>query len=98
MKRLLTTLITVVLLSGTAEARVSSDNQAKISSILAGAGLESMWSQDVSLWVKGKGFPKYNLEGFGHQICAGTRGVGFYVITFWHQFGSGKITTVTCSS
>jgi hypothetical protein len=97
MKKLIATVIFSLVLGSSAMA-VDSQNQQKISSILAGAGLESIWSQDISLWVKGNGFPKYNLEGFGHQICAGTRGVGFYVITFWHQFGSGKITTVTCSS
>lgn len=98
MKKLIITLITVVLLSDIAQARVSNNNQTKISSILEDAGLESRWAQDVSLWIKGKGMPKYTLEGFGNQICAGTRGVGFYVITFWHQFGQGKITSVTCSS
>lgn len=97
MKKLIATVIFSIVMSSSAMA-VDSHNQQKISNILKGAGLESMWSQDISLWVKGKGFPKYTLEGFGHQICAGTRGVGFYVITFWHQFGSGKITKVTCGS
>lgn len=96
MKRLLMTLITVVLLSGTAEAGVSSDNQAKISSVLSSIGLNSMWSQDISLWIQGSRYTRYELEGIGHQICASTRSVGGYVITFWHQFGSGKITKVSC--
>jgi len=98
MKKTLVTLA-LILAAGTAQA-VEPVNQKKLTSLLDNAGLESMWSTDLSLWIKGNGYDKYTLEGFGNQICAGTRGkgVGFYVITFWHQFGQGKITKVKCSS
>ena len=79
---------------------VSKANQEKLSAVITQAGMENMWSQDISLWIKGNMMPKYELEAIGHQLCSLTRphNLGFYVITFWHQFGSGKITSVKCSS
>ena len=98
MKKLLITIITTLMLSGVAQASVSKDDQARLSGVLSSIGLQSMWSQDISLWIKGSGYTKHELEGIGHQICASTRhAVGFYRITFWHQFGQGKITSVGCS-
>ena len=100
-KAITTAVITTALLIGAsnmANARVTAENQAKVSSILTQVGLQSMWSQDISLWIKGSGYSKYELESLGHQVCASTRhAVGSYIITFWHQFGSGKITKVNCS-
>ena len=100
MKKLLITIITTLMLSGVAQASVSKDDQARLSGVLSSIGLQSMWSQDISLWIKGSGYTKHELEGIGHQICASTggKGLGFYVVTFWHQFGQGKITSVGCSS
>jgi hypothetical protein len=99
MKKLLTALVMATMIAGQAQA-VEPVNKNKITAILDGAGLQSTWSTDISLWIKNPGYDKYTLEGFGHQLCAGTqgKGVGFYVITFWHQFGSGQITKVKCSS
>jgi hypothetical protein len=99
MKKIIITLTAILMLSGVAQA-VSKDDQAKLSGVLSSIGLKSMWSQDISLWIKGSGYTKYELEGIGHQICASTggKGLGFYVVTFWHQFGQGKITSVGCSS
>ena len=49
-------------------------------------------------WIENPGFTKYELEGIGHTLCSESKkaGIGFYIITFWHQFGSGKITKVAC--
>ena len=98
MKKLLTALVMATMIAGQAQA-VEPVNKNKITAILDGAGLQSTWSTDISLWIKNPGYDKYTLEGFGHQLCAGTygKGVGFYVIAFWHQFGSGQITKVKCS-
>ena len=100
-KKIVTTaVISTALLMGAskmANAGVSATNQAKVTSVLTQVGLQSMWAQDISLWVKGSGYSKYELDAIGHQICASTRQhTGFYVITFWHQFGSGQITKVKC--
>ena len=99
-KTLLTLAATIAITITTSAYAVEPVNKNKITSILDGAGLQSTWSTDISLWIKNPGYDKYTLEGFGHQLCAGTtgKGIGFYVITFWHQFGSGKITKVTCYS
>mgnify|MGYP001168921429 FL=1 len=100
-KKIITTaVITTALLIGANNMAhaVDETNKTKVKMVLDQAGLESMWSTDISLWVKNPGYDKYTLESFGHQICAGTRhATGFYVITFWHQFGSGQITKVKCS-
>ena len=99
-KIIATAVITTALLFGASNMAnaVSDTNKIKVKMVLEEAGLESMWSTDISLWVKNPGFDKYTLESFGHQICAGTKHqTGFYVITFWHQFGQGQITKVKCS-
>lgn len=98
MKKLLTAIALLTAVITTSANAVSPANQAKVTNVLNQAGLESMWSQDISLWIKNPGYDKYTLESFGHQICAGTKhATGFYVITFWHQFGQGQITKVKCS-
>ena len=101
-KKIITTaVISTALLLGAskmANAGVTSTNQAKVTAVLSSVGLQSTWAQDISLWIKNPGYSKYELESLGHQICASTRyAVGSYIITFWHQFGSGKITKVNCS-
>ena len=100
MKKLLTAIALLTAVATTSANAVSKQDQATLSSILSESGLQNMWSQDVSLWIKNPGYDKYTLESFGHQICASTRGkgLGFFVITFWHQLGSGQITKVKCSS
>ena len=83
-------------ISNIAKASVSTDNQFKIKNIINQVGMQAMWAQDISLWIENPGFTKYELTGIGNQICASTRGVGFYVITFWHSFGRDQITKVKC--
>ena len=102
LKKIITTaIISTALLMGAskmANAGVTSTNQAKVTAVLSSVGLQSTWAQDISLWIKNPGYSKYELESLGHQICASTKHeTGFYVITFWHQFGSGQITKVKCS-
>ena len=91
------TLAMLFSISNIAKASVSTDNQFYIKAVINDAGMQAMWAQDISLWIENPGFTKYELTGIGHQICASTRGVGFYVITFWHSFGHGKITKVSCN-
>jgi hypothetical protein len=98
MKKIIMIIAMVMMISSQAIADVSSSNQAMIKAKINSAGMNALWSGDYSLWIQGNGYPKYALENMGHTICSGTRGLGFYVITFWHQFGHGKITKVTCSS
>ena len=101
-KTILTTIILSTLmlsgLSNVAQAKVQAHHQTAISNIVAGAGMNSMWAQDISFWIENPGFTKYELEGIGHTLCSESKkaGIGFYIITFWHQFGSGKITKVAC--
>ena len=71
----------------------------KVTEILDGAGFNSVWSQDISLWIENPGgFTEMDLEKIGYTICDSTPGIGFYVITFWQSIRgpSGKITNVTC--
>jgi hypothetical protein len=93
-----TIFIALVVYSNTAKAEVQAHHQTAISNIVAGAGMNSMWAQDISFWIENPGFTKYELEGIGHTLCSESKkaGIGFYIITFWHQFGSGKITKVAC--
>ena len=100
MKKLMIMIAIVMGLMTSSVMAVSKTNQAKLSSVISEAGMQNMWSQDNSLWIKGNMIPKYELEAIGHKLCSLTSGhnLGFYVITFWHEFGSGKITSVTCSS
>ena len=99
-KTIIATIILTTLMlssiSNIAKASVTTDNQFYIKAVINDAGMQAMWAQDISLWIENPGFTKYELTGLGHQICASTKGVGFYVITFWHAFGSGKITSVSC--
>ena len=99
MKKLIITTAILVGLMTSAHA-VSKANQDKLSAVITEAGMTNMWSQDISLWVEANMIPKYELEAIGNKICSLTRGhnLGFYVITFWHSFGHGKITSVKCSS
>jgi len=87
-----------LLITATAQAKVQPHHQTAISNIVAGAGMKSMWAQDISFWIENPGFTKYELEGIGHTLCSESAkaGIGFYVVTFWHQFGRGKITSVSC--
>ena len=99
MKKLILTILILAGLSTSAMA-VSKANQVKLSAVITDAGMKNMWSQDISLWIEGNMMTKYELEGIGHKLCSLTRphNLGFYVITFWHSFGHGKITSVKCSS
>jgi outer membrane lipoprotein-sorting protein len=94
----LTIILGVMITSAQAQAGVNKGDQVKITNIMSSLGLQTHWPQDISLWVKASGYSKFEMEAIGNQICASTRhAVGFYVITFWHQFGHGKITKVNCS-
>ena len=97
MKKAIITLAMVIGLMTSAQA-VSKENQVKLSAVISKAGMNNMWSQDVSLWIEGNMMPKYELEAIGHKLCSLTRphNLGPYVITFWHSFGHGKITNVKC--
>ena len=98
MKKLLTAIALLTAVITTSANAVNPTNQAKVTAVLSSVGLQSTWAQDISLWVKNPGYSKYELETIGHQICASTKhATGFYVITFWHQFGQGQITKVKCS-
>jgi len=100
MKKLTTTLsiVSIMALSNSANAGVSTANQTKISNNLSKINMQSHWPQDISLWVENNpGFSKYELEGIGETICSVTEDVGFYTITFWWDLsGSGKIAKVKC--
>ena len=98
MKKYLIILIIAIGFSGIANASVSNSNQIKFKRMLEQVGMESMWTQDISLWVKNPGYTKYELEGIGNAFCEGARssGSGFFNITFWHSFGRGEIAKVSC--
>ena len=98
MKKLLLLTLVLILISPFSFA-VSQGNQVKVTEILDGAGFNSVWSQDISLWIENPGgFTEMDLEKIGYTICDSTPGIGFYVITFWQSIRgpSGKITNVTC--
>ena len=101
MKKAIMALALIVgLMSTTSAFAVSKENQVKLSAVISEVGFKNMWSQDISLWIEANMMAKYELEAIGHKICSLTRphNLGFYVITFWHSFGHGKITSVKCSS
>ncbi len=100
MKKLMIMIAIVIGLMTSSAMAVSKENQVKLSAVISEAGMKNMWSQDISLWIEANMMAKYELEAIGHKICSLTRphNLGFYVITFWHSFGHGKITSVKCSS
>jgi hypothetical protein len=100
MKKTMIMIAIVMGLMTSSAMAVSKENQLKLSSVITEVGMKNMWSQDISLWIEANATPKYELEAIGNKICSLTRGhnLGFYVITFWHSFGHGKITSVKCSS
>ena len=99
MKKAIITLAMIIGLMTSAQA-VSKINQYKLSEVITEAGMKNMWGGESSLWIEANMMSKYELEAIGHKLCSLTRPhrLGFYVITFWHSFGHGKITKVTCSS
>ena len=99
MKKLLWISLILIIISPYSFAALSNQNQVKLTAVLDGAGFNSVWSQDISLWIENPGgLTKMDLEKIGYTICDSTSGLGFYVITFWQSIRgpSGKITNVTC--
>ena len=98
MKKYLILLILSIGFVSVANGSVSNANQIRIINMFEQVGMESMWPQDISLWVKNPGYTKFELESIGHLMCEGARnsGIGFFNITFWHSFGRGEITKVSC--
>ena len=100
MKKLMIMIAIVIGLSTSSAVAVTGENQLKLSAVVQKAGMDNVWSSDNSFWIKGNLMSKYELEAIGNKLCSLTRphNLGFYVITFWHEFGQGKITSVKCSS
>ena len=100
MKKLMIMIAIVIGTMTSGAQAVTGENQLKLSAVVSKVGMDNMWSSDISFWIKGNMMPKYELEAIGNQLCSLTRPhkLGFYVITFWHEFGQGKITSVKCSS